>query len=144
MIQSTRIPITSVAIDGDGYHIFMPLRIGQVELRALIDTGASRSVIHHETLQQLTAYEFLEAEDSQARGIGDQLLDTRVVNLRELKLGRLTIDEFYVGAIDLSHISATYEELGLEGFDLIIGGDLLHEYAAVINYEKSWIRLKRP
>jgi len=101
-------------------------------------------VIDQKAVEKLSAFERVESEDSQAKGIGEQTLDTQVVKLKDLTLGRLKLDEIIAGAMDLSHIAATYEDLGLEVFDMILGGDLLLQCKAIINYEKGWIKLHRP
>lgn len=140
--KSTRIPITIDNIDGDGFHIFMELRIGKKKLRALIDTGASKSVLGKAILPDLKKVKLISESESQAKGIGEQMLDTTVAKIKKLKLGRLEIEDLYVGVLDLSHITATYQTIGVEPFDMILGGDILEHFNAIINYKKGWLKLE--
>ncbi len=140
--KSTRIPITIDNIDGDGFHIFMELRIGKKKLRALIDTGASKSVLGKAILPDLKKVKLISESESQAKGIGEQMLDTTVAKIKKLKLGRLEIEDLYVGVLDLSHITATYQAIGVEPFDMILGGDILEHFNAIINYKKGWLKLE--
>lgn len=140
--KSTRIPITIDNIDGDGFHIFMELRIGKKKLRALIDTGASKSVLGKAILPDLKKVKLISESESQAKGIGEQMLDTTVAKIKKLKLGRLEIEDLYVGVLDLSHITATYQAIGVDPFDMILGGDILEHFNAIINYKKGWLKLE--
>ncbi len=140
--KSTRIPITIDNIDGDGFHIFMEVHIGKKKLRALIDTGASKSVLGKDILSALKKVKLMSESESQAKGIGEQMLDTTVAKIKKLKLGRLEIENLYVGVLDLSHITMTYQTIGVEPFDMILGGDILEHFNAVINYKKGWLKLE--
>lgn len=139
--KSTRIPITVESIDGDGYHIFTHLRIGKVKLRALIDTGASKSVLGKDVIDLLKKVELLNEGASQAKGIGEQMLDTTVAKIKKLKLGRFELSDIYVGVLDLSHITQTYQSIGVKPFDMILGGDVLEHFDAIINYKKACLKL---
>jgi len=140
--KSTKIPITIDNIDGDGFHIFMELHIGKSKLRALIDTGASKSVLGKAILPSLKNVKLVSESESQAKGIGEQMLDSTVAKIKKLKIGRLEIEDLYVGVLDLDHITTTYQTIGVEPFDMIVGGDILEHFEAIINYGKSYLKLK--
>ncbi|MBI1222127.1 MAG: hypothetical protein GC180_05940 [Bacteroidetes bacterium] len=140
---STRIPITVESIDGDGYHIFTSLYIGKVKLRALIDTGASKSVLGKDAIDILKKVELISESSSQAKGIGEQMLETTVAKVKKLRIGSFELKDIYTGVLDLSHITQTYQSIGVKPFDMILGGDILDHFQAVINYKKSWLKLRR-
>lgn len=139
--NSIKIPITIENIDGDGFHLFMEIKIGRKKLRALIDTGASKSVIGKETLRKLKGVEAVSESDSQAKGIGEQMLDTTIARIKKLKIGSAELKNLHVGVLDLRHIRNTYKSIGITPFTVIIGGDVLAHFGAVINYKKSWIQI---
>lgn len=139
--NSIRIPITIENIDGDGFHIFMEIKIGRKKLRALIDTGASKSVIGEETLGNIKGIEAISESESQAKGIGEQMLDTTIARIKKLKVGKAELRNLHVGVLDLSHIRSTYKSIGVIPFTIIIGGDVLAHFGAVINYKKSWLQI---
>ncbi|HCS21815.1 MAG TPA: hypothetical protein DIW47_14870 [Bacteroidetes bacterium] len=138
---SIKIPITIENIDGDGYHLFMEIKIGRKKLRALVDTGASKSVIGKESISKLKGVESVSESESQAKGIGEQMLDTTIARINKLKMGTAELRNLHVGVLDLSHIRSTYKSIGIDPFTIIIGGDVLAHFGAVINYKKSWIQI---
>jgi hypothetical protein len=141
LIRSTKLPITIENLDGDGFHIFTEIKMEGRLFRSLIDTGASKTVVSDELSAQLKKIEIFQQEDSLAKGIGDQVLKTEMAHLPKIRLGRFKMEGLIVGVMDLSHISVTYSSMGLEPFHVILGGDLLEHYQAVINYKKGWLKL---
>lgn len=130
-------------IDGDGYHIFTELRIGKQTFRALIDTGASKTVIGKDLVPRLKKLKLMQEGESLAKGIGEQMLETSVARIPKIKLGSFELKDLHVGVLDLEHIAGTYRSMGLEPFDLILGGDILHHFDAVISYKKGRMTLTK-
>ncbi|TNE78634.1 MAG: clan AA aspartic protease [Bacteroidetes bacterium] len=142
MAKNYKTPIIVEHIDGDGFHIFTEVKIGRKRYRALIDTGASKSVIDLQTAESIKKLEWVDNLATQAKGLGTEGMETKVARLPKLKIGELAIEDLYLGILDLSHITGMYHSLGIEPFSLILGGDILQEYDAVINYGKSSLTLK--
>lgn len=142
MQKTTRVPVTIENIDGDGYHIFTTLEIEKIPFRALIDTGASKTVVSNTAMVQLKEASVLAQPATMAKGLGSQELTTGILLLKSIRLGKIKIESMLVGQLDLSHITLAYNGLGIQPFDVILGGDLLFQYQAVINYEKMWMKLK--
>lgn len=139
--RSIKIPITIENIDGDGFHIFIEVRIGRKKIRALLDTGASKSVIGEKSLLKLKGVEAIRESESQAKGIGEEMLDTTIAIIKKLKIGTCELRNLHVGVLDLSHIRSTYKSIGVTPFTMILGGDVLAHFGAVINYKKSWLKI---
>lgn len=139
--KSIRVPITIENIDGDGFHIFTEIQIGKKTLRALIDTGASKSVMGKKLVGKLKNLEVVSSGESQAKGIGEEMLDSTIARIKKIHLGELEMKNLHVGVLDLSHITKTYKLMGIEPFAMIIGGDILSHFDAVINYKKCWMKL---
>lgn len=142
MAKSYKTPIIVEHIDGDGFHIFTEVKIGRKRFRALIDTGASKSVIDLQAAEAIKKLHWVEDMSTEAKGLGTQGMETKVALLPRLKIGDLAIESLYMGVLDLSHITSMYETLEIEPFSLILGGDILQEYDAVINYGKLSLTLK--
>lgn len=144
MAKYAKTPIIVENIDGDGFHIFTELKIGRKKLRALIDTGASKSVLDASLASKIKGLESIDQSESLAKGIGEQMLDTKIALLPRLKIGDLLIEKMYVGVLDLSHIATMYKTLGIEPFSVIMGSDILQEYEAEISFRKCQLSLKLP
>ncbi len=141
MAKSTRIPIVIENLEGDGYHIYIEVRVGKKKLKALIDTGASKTVLDRSLAAGIKKINLVDVELTQAKGLGEGMLDTSIARIPKLRIGRMTIEDHYVGLIDLAPIQETYRSLGLEPFDMILGGDILRTHEAIISYRKRWMKL---
>ena len=139
--KTCHVPITVEAIDGDGFHIFTRIHIGKRELRALIDTGASKSVIGQSIISDLKKVKLISESESQAKGIGEQMLTSNIALVKKLKLGEFELKNCYVGVLDISHITETYKAIGVAPFDVILGGDVLKHFSSNIDYKKKRLKL---
>jgi hypothetical protein len=61
--------------------------------------------------------------------------------IHDMRIGRLKIPEFEVAVLDLSTINFAYAQMGHPQVLGVIGGDILMQYNAVINYGKRNLRL---
>ena len=59
-----------------------------------------------------------------------------------IKIGELEIENYRTVLLDLSHVNASYEQVGLKPVDGVLGSDILKMYKAVIDYEKKIVKLK--
>ena len=57
-------------------------------------------------------------------------------------LGKLEIADYYATILDLMHVNQSYEKLDLAPIDGVIGGDILTDYNAVIDYKKMELILE--
>lgn len=142
MAKIYKTPIIVEHIDGDGFHIFTEVKIGRKRYRALIDTGASKSVFDISASAAVKKLVKVEDVSTEAQGLGTTGMETAVACLAKMKIGDLEVKSLYLGLLDLSHITSMYQNLGIEPFALIIGGDILQEYEAVINYRKGTLTLR--
>ncbi len=142
MAKKIQVPITIEALDGDGFHIFTEVRMEKHTVRALIDTGASKTVLDKAFAAGLRKAGPAENMESQAKGIGEEMLDTAILILPKLRLGKLKIEQLTVGVLDLGHIAAAYQTLHIRPFQMIIGGDILREYEATISYGRKRLSLR--
>jgi len=125
-----------------GYHIFCRAEIEGLEVNALIDTGANKSVLSTELAEKLQHLEAVELEENHTAGIGKEEVETSFVKLHSLQIGDLVIQDLLMGLLDLEHVEEMYRQMEIEPFNLIIGGDILQEYKASINYKNSELRLR--
>lgn len=144
MAKTNKVPITVECIDGDGFHIFTFVKIGKKKVRVLIDTGASKTVLSQQLADHIPLLETEELNENLAKGIGNESIETQIAVIQKIKLGRFSIENLTIGIMGLEHISDTYTQLGIAPFELILGGDVLHHFSAVISYDKKHLKLKKP
>lgn len=143
MKYAVKLPITYQQLEGDGYHIFTEIKIFGDTHFALIDTGASKTVFASTLISKYPQIEIIEIEDNNiAAGIGEGNVDAQMAKFPLIELGRAKVQNLYCGLIALDHVRATYEAMGLQPFDVIIGGDILKLLNAEISYKQNFIKLK--
>lgn len=129
-----------IAAPGDGgSHILCKIRINGHKMRALIDTGASRSILARDALSKLG---ISGSGGISSMGIGAEPLQTETVNI-DLALKKIKLKSFEVGVLDMNHIHEAYKELGMAPFQFILGGDILILLDAEIRYSRKIIVLKK-
>lgn len=142
--MKTMLPITIFPIENDGFHLKITITINGIAANAIIDTGASRSVFDETRIQSYIGDDSLEEHDRLSSGLGTNTMTSKKVLLANLKLGEAEIVDYDATILDLKHVNQSYEKLDLEPIDGIIGGDILTDYKAVIDYEKKELILSTP
>ena len=127
----------------DGYHPFCEVRVNGRKCRALIDTGASKTVIGTQLLKKLKLKSFQNPSDNRMTGIQPGDLDVAFAVVDELKFGKLKFAHLVAGLIDLSHVNRQYRSLKVKPFDLILGGDILVKGNALISYKEKVMKLSK-
>jgi len=139
MIQ---LPIEICSIQNDGYHLFVSVQIATHNLRLLIDTGASRSAFDRERMKDYLGDYAAELNQELTAGLGSNSMQSHVFVIERICLGDLVIEDYQTVAVDMSHVNETYEQIGKQPIDGVLGGDLLKEYKAVIDYQKEILYLQ--
>ncbi|MCB9246887.1 MAG: retropepsin-like domain-containing protein [Flavobacteriales bacterium] len=132
-----KIALEIAELGEQGYHLFCKAKLNGKRVRVLIDTGASKSVIAKSFADKLTKLKQMEVPDSQTRGIGPEAIDANFVRIRTLRFGKVRFHGLIAGILDLSHVTAVYEELRIAPFDFLMGCDLLLELNAVIDLPEA-------
>jgi len=139
-----KIKLDLKTLGDDGYHIFCKVTVNGLNCRALIDTGASKSVIGKKLANKLKLSEFSNNKDNQMTGIQPGEIEVSFVSLETIKFGKLTFKDTIAGLIDLTHVSKQYKSINIKPFQLILGGDILYKGQAIIDYKSKLLRLTKP
>ena len=137
-----QIKLELLAIEEDGYHIFIEAIINGKIARLLIDTGASRTVFDAQRIKKFIKEEEqnLEKIDKLSTGLGTNTMESHSVTLAEFALGETLLIDYQAVVLNMEHVNKSYKMLGYPVIDGVLGGDLLHELKAVIDYRKKQIR----
>ncbi|MFT7592475.1 MAG: hypothetical protein ACI9UJ_002412 [bacterium] len=131
------IPIKVVQLGEEGTHIFCKAKVNGLKALVLIDTGASKTVLAKSFADKLGKLKKVKVDDNSTSGIGPESVEATFARLNSLKFKSLNIKKLVVGTIDVSHVVTMYETLGVKPFDIILGGEVLEEYNAVIDYRRK-------
>ena len=133
----TRIPVwdepnASVPADFDaGSRAFLQVRAGTAPARALLDTGAQRSVINPRTAQAagVTAEQMAASPPATVRGIGAEQVTARVVRVPSLEIGPERFGAMPMLATDS----------GLGAIDMVLGMDYLGTRRLWLSYARRQV-----
>jgi len=141
-IPATRISINLIAIEDNGCHLYIKAKIQGKTANLLIDTGASRTVFDRTRMETFVhdAAPFTEL-DKLSTGLGTDSMRGHTVNLDSLEIGAITINNYTAMTLDLTHVNESYAKIGIEPIDGVLGGDILGEYNANIDYKTRKLKL---
>jgi predicted aspartyl protease len=139
------IKLDIIPIEEDGFHIFLDALINGKPARLLIDTGASRTVFDAERIKVFLKkgkHKF-EKIDKLSTGLGTNTMESHSLILKEFIIGDTILSDYQTVVLNMEHVNQSYRMLGYPEIDGVLGGDLLYELKAVIDYRKKQIRWKQ-
>lgn len=128
----------------DGVHLLIEIAAFDKNFKAVLDTGASKTVFDKTIVENHLNGSSLITTDRVSTGLGTTDMESYTWHLNQLKLGDLKLENFEVAVLDLSTINYAYANMNLEPVIGVIGGDILSQYKAVIDYGKCMLSLKKP
>ncbi|MEJ7779417.1 MAG: retropepsin-like aspartic protease [Daejeonella sp.] len=140
-MKNTFVPLTLINLQGDGFHLLVEVVVFGVKFNAVLDTGASKTVLDKSTVEKYIRTDELLVSDKLSTGLGTNTMESHTVILPGLEIGKLKLLNFEVAVLDLSSISTAYETLDLPEVVGVLGGDILYQHDAVVNYKKLLLKL---
>ena len=137
------IPLQVKKLEPGNYHAFINITVDNKPCRLLIDTGASKTVFDAEQILQFVDEQEFKKHPAKSVGLGAKAMDTHVVVIRQLLLGKLAKKKMEVAVLDLYHVNQTYSALKLPKIHGVLGSDILHKYQAIIDYGKKQLVLQK-
>ena len=138
-MRTITVPLKLINLQDDGFHLLVEIVVFGETLFAVLDTGASRSVFD-KALMEKHVNEISVSEETQAATIFSTAETLQGV-IPNLKIGGLTLKNYEAVALDLQSVTDTYLTMGHPAIAAIIGGDILMEYKAKIDYDRLVLRL---
>ncbi len=106
----------------------------------IVDTGASNSCINSKLTTKFNLD--FEISNEKASSASSQINETYYSKNNILKIGNYEESNFDLVLFDMTFINNSLKEKGLSDVDGIIGGDILNQLNASINYKKKEIILE--
>ena len=122
----------------DGRHIFCRVHIKNKELRMLVDTGASMTVFDNR--KKISDNE-QEDNEQVISAVGGSDIKSKYIIIDEMIIDDIVIKDYKTILMSLGHINSHFRINGLPLIDGILGGDILSDYKAVIDYENREMKL---
>lgn len=144
MRRYIEVPLQLLNIEDEGFHVMIKGKINGMEANFLVDTGASRTIFNLNAVNQFIEQPQLEKKEGITSGVGSENLESFLFTIETLSIGKIDLNNYEAVAIDLDTIHESYEKLGLPNIDGVIGGDILFQLKACINYHLRKIRLTPP
>lgn len=141
-MKKFKIPLKLINLNDDGFHLLMEVVVFKQKHYAVLDTGASRSVFDKALLEAHLPTEVTTNEEINAATLFTSTT-TIQAEIPKWKIGKLKIKKYEAVAFDLQSVSQTYEQFGHPPISCIVGGDILMEYKAKINYKKLMLVLRK-
>ncbi|MFB5946301.1 retropepsin-like aspartic protease [Albibacterium profundi] len=140
----TEIPLILLNLQNEGFHLLVDIIVFGKSFRAVLDTGASKTVFDKTTVENHIDPDLLKLSDQLSTGLGTNTMESYTLSIPDFQIGELHLKNYEVAALDLSTINIAYQQLEMEPVLGVVGGDLLHEYGAIIDYKKNALRLDLP
>jgi hypothetical protein len=150
MAREIKVHLEVVSFMDEGYHLFLLAKMENHELRMLVDTGASRTVIDRNFLMEKFPAIKLEENQMSATFAGTNSIKTEIAEIPCLKFGngkkrqQAASANYQFAVMDLKHVNETYALFGHPSIQGVVGSDLLVHFHAVINVGKRRLKLHRP
>ena len=137
------IPLKLIDLNGNGFHVLVNVRIFKKPFKLVLDTGASKTAFDKTLLLELVHENELKNSGHLTTGLGTNNMESFTTDLTDLYIGKFHIPVMEVAVLDLSSINIAYQKLAIGPVLGVLGGDILMEYQAVIDYGKCKMVLKR-
>ena len=124
------------------YWCLYPLRFAGIRGRFILDTGASNSCIDDDLIEKFKLQQ-VEDSETKAAGAGAIGMDTQTSSNNVLEIKNWSHHKFTIVILNLSHVNTALTEHDAKPVHGIIGADVLEKGAAIIDYKKKRLFLKK-
>ena len=141
-MRTITVPLILINLQDDGFHLLVEIVVFREKHFAVLDTGASRTVFDKGLIERHLS-ETLQVSDEINAATLFSTTTTIQATIPSLKIAKLKINDYETVAFDLQSVSDTYMQFGHPPIAAIIGGDILMEYNAIINYASLELLLSK-
>lgn len=130
-----KVPIELVNLDGDNFHILVPVKINGTAGDMIIDTGASMTVAEQSLFADIPEME-IDGE-IQSGGITGAIENIRPIRTDSFEIGGHPIRLPQISLIDMEYINKMYEQHLNRRVIGLLGSDFCVSHQAIINYQRK-------
>ncbi|SKB99040.1 Aspartyl protease [Sphingobacterium nematocida] len=138
------IPLHILALEQQGYHILVEVKLFDTIHKMVVDTGASKTVFDKSMLFQAGMTETaLITSNILSTGLGTNAMESHTFHLENFSIADWLCSPIEVAVLDLSTINYAYTQMGISPIIGVLGGDILLQYGGIINYKKRTLTLNK-
>ena len=138
------IPLQIIDLHEDGFHLLVEAVVFGQNFKLVLDTGASKTVFDQSMLMEAKPELAIEQSNRLSTGLGTNSMTSFTTLISDLQIGDLHFPPFQVAVLDLTTINYAYEQLNHPKVLGVLGGDLLMNYRAVIDYSEQTLVMTEP
>lgn len=138
------IPLILLNLQDEGYHLLVEIEMYNQSFKAVLDTGASKTVFDKARMEDYVDAEAIRRSNHLSTGLGTNEMESYTLVVPDLQIGSVHVSDYEVALLDLSTINLAYESMAQDPVIGVIGGDLLKKYHALIDYRKETLLLYPP
>lgn len=136
-----KIPFEIIEMEDGGCHLMVRGKLNNHNANFIIDTGASRTVIDKNHLEELGLHTDIIPNKALSAGLGTTSMESSTIVLKNISFGKFTLKNIEIAVLNLNHINEAYAQLHLPVIHGVLGGDLLLKHRSVINYPLKVIQM---
>lgn len=122
-------------------HMEVQIVLNGVKGTFIVDTGASNTCVG---MQHIDKFNMItEKSEVKAAGAGATGMETLLSKSNVLELGKCKLKKVDLVLFGLDHVNAALTQHGVKPVDGILGADILERYAAIVDYKKMQLYLKK-
>ena len=138
------IPLQILTLEQQGYHILVEVKLFDKIHKMVVDTGASKTVLDKSMLIQAGMTETaLITSNILSTGLGTNAMESHTFKLENFSIADWSCKPIEVAVLDLSTINYAYTQMGIPPIIGVLGGDILVQFGAIIDYKKRTLRLNK-
>jgi len=141
-VMKFSVPLRLIEIEESGCHIAVSGFVNGNLANILIDTGASQTVFDKNRVNLFSDQQEFEKAETLSKGLGTDSMESYHFTMNQFILGEIELKNFDVVLLDLTHVNSSYTQLGQNPIDMVLGGDFLLKYKAVLSYDTSELVLE--
>ena len=130
--MKSKIKLIEIEHDKEGYHYFVTIEINGKKANFLVDTGATHTVMDKTRSKAFVKNVTLVKNESLSTGLGTSNMESHKIVLKSLMLGKAKFKKFEMVLMDLSHVNESYQSLGQDPLDGVLGNNILRKLNARI------------
>ncbi len=139
MTKKHKIDLKIINIEDEGIHLMVSVKVNGKEAIMVVDTGASRTVFDINEMTNIVSN--IKKSDRKSTGLGTNTMLSMTAILKSLQIGELEMKNKNIVLLDMQHINKSYAQLNIPTIIGVLGGDLLKEYNAIIDYTNENLTL---
>lgn len=140
----TTVKFKLLKLQAQGFHLLVTCEANGLPCKLILDTGASQTVFDHKLAIEKFSVTLLGGVGHEAAGLGAGKMQAAIGRFKSFNIGKIHRRNFKIGLLDLSHVNLTYESIGLDPIDGILGSDFMKRHKATINFDKGTLTLWKP